>query len=118
MPRASSRSWARRRRKDRCCTSAPRARTRLPQSRRWSHWSNGISSPRPMLRLAGTPASPGLARGPVFRLQQVERTARRVESAEAERDAIAAAMTEAQRALAALADETADEEAAGILAFQ
>jgi phosphotransferase system enzyme I (PtsI) len=71
-----------------------------------------------MLRLAGTPASPGLARGPVFRLQQVERTARRVESAEAERDAIAAAMTEAQRALAALADETADEEAAGILAFQ
>ena len=71
-----------------------------------------------MLRLAGTPASPGLARGPVFRLRAVERRARRIVSAQAERDAIAAAMSAAQRALAVLADQAQDEEAAGILAFQ
>jgi len=71
-----------------------------------------------MLRLAGIPASPGLARGPVFRLQAVERMARRTASTQAERDAIAEAMSAAQRALAVLADQAEDKAAAGILAFQ
>ncbi len=71
-----------------------------------------------MLRLVGTPASPGLACGPIFRLEAVEHKARRLASTDAERQAIAAAMSSAQRALAELSQNAADEEAAAILAFQ
>jgi phosphotransferase system enzyme I (PtsI) len=71
-----------------------------------------------MLRLVGTPASPGLACGPIFRLAAVERKARRLASSDAERQAIAAAMGSAQQALTELSQHAADEEAAAILAFQ
>ena len=47
---------------------------------------------RQMLRLVGTPASPGLACGPIFRLDAVERKARRSAPPDAEREAIAAAI--------------------------
>ncbi len=71
-----------------------------------------------MLRLVGTPASPGLACGPIFRLDAVERKARRVASSDAEHEAIHAAIEAARQALAELSEHVADEEAAGILAFQ
>ncbi len=78
----------------------------------------GVREATTMLRLVGTPASPGLACGPVFRLGPVERRARRLASSGEEREAIAAAMESAQRALAELSARAADEEAAAILAFQ
>ena len=71
-----------------------------------------------MIRLAGTPAAPGLARGPVFRLGSVERAVRSVGSPQSEREAIAAAIAFAQQELAVLVERAGDEEAAGILAFQ
>jgi phosphoenolpyruvate-protein phosphotransferase (PTS system enzyme I) len=71
-----------------------------------------------MIRLAGTPAAPGLARGPLFRLGSVERQARAVGSPESERGAIGAAVAFAQQELAMLVERTTDEEAAGIVAFQ
>jgi phosphotransferase system enzyme I (PtsI) len=72
----------------------------------------------PMLRLVGTPASPGLACGPIFRLNAVERSARHRASGETEREAIAEAMASARSALSELSQHVADEEAAAILAFQ
>ena len=71
-----------------------------------------------MLRLVGIPASPGLARGPIFRLDAVERRARRVASPEGEREAVAAALRSARHALGELSAQVADEESAAILAFQ
>ena len=71
-----------------------------------------------MIRLAGTPAAPGLARGPVFRLDTVERETRSVGSPQGEREAIAAAIAFAQEELAMLAERATDQEAAGILEFQ
>ena len=71
-----------------------------------------------MLRLVGTPASPGLACGPIFQLNAVERTSRHLASAEVEREAIAEAMASARSALSELSRHVADEEASAILAFQ
>jgi phosphoenolpyruvate-protein phosphotransferase (PTS system enzyme I) len=72
----------------------------------------------PMMCLAGIPAAPGLARGPVFRLRNVERQVRCHGSPAAERDAIAAAIASAQQELAMLTERAPDDEAAGILALQ
>jgi phosphoenolpyruvate-protein phosphotransferase (PTS system enzyme I) len=71
-----------------------------------------------MVRLIGTPAAPGLACGPVYRLSKVERAARRVGTPHAEREAVDVAIALAQQALSALTDRASDDEAAGILAFQ
>jgi len=71
-----------------------------------------------MLRLVGTPASPGLAWGPIFRLDAARSSTRRAASADAGREAIEEAMTSARAALAELSQHVADEAAAGILAFQ
>lgn len=69
------------------------------------------------LRLAGRPASPGFAEGALFRL--VERTVSRIASSDPSREAddLRRAISEAARAIGALAD-TAEGEAAEILAFQ
>jgi phosphotransferase system enzyme I (PtsI) len=71
-----------------------------------------------MIRLIGTPAAPGLARGPVFRLANVEHGARGVGSPNTEREAIGAAIAFAQKELSILCERTSDQQAAGILAFQ
>ena len=71
-----------------------------------------------MIRLVGTPAAPGMASGPLVRLEGREHAPRRASSPALERAAIETAMASAQQALAVLCDEAADEEASGILAFQ
>jgi len=70
------------------------------------------------VRLSGTPAAPGLASGPVFRLRSFERSARRTGTADEERGALADALAFAQQALEALSGRNAGDEAATILAFQ
>jgi phosphotransferase system enzyme I (PtsI) len=71
-----------------------------------------------MLRLVGTPAAPGMAAGPIVRVGGSVRRARARLPIQEERLAIAGALAAAQEALARLMDAVADDEAAGILAFQ
>src|SRR5262249_21143115 len=72
----------------------------------------------PMLRLVGTPASPGLASGPIFLLETAPRGRRSTGSVEAEHKAIGAALAVAQLALGKLSADAVDDNAAAILAFQ
>jgi phosphoenolpyruvate-protein phosphotransferase (PTS system enzyme I) len=71
-----------------------------------------------MARLIGTPAAPGMASGPLVRLEGGVRASRRANSPALEREAIDVAIARAQEALTLLCDQAGDEEAASILAFQ
>jgi phosphotransferase system enzyme I (PtsI) len=71
-----------------------------------------------MTRLVGTPAAPGMASGPLVRLVDGVRVSRRASSPAVEREAIDVAIASAQEALGLLCDQSGDEEAASILAFQ
>jgi len=71
-----------------------------------------------MTRLVGTPAAPGMARGPLARLAATARGSRRKQSAQAEAETLAAAMTASRQSLERLCEEAGGGEAEGILAFQ
>src|SRR5262249_22027803 len=116
-PRASSRSWRRRRRTTRCSIFAPRVRMRRQRSWRWSPWSSGISPMTETLRLCGRVAAPGLVAGPLARLADTLTSVRRAGPPEAERAALEQALARAATDLAALAASQASE-AAAILEFQ
>jgi phosphotransferase system enzyme I (PtsI) len=71
------------------------------------------------IRLSGHPSAPGLARGPVFRLSRAPTASTRVASGDPlmEEGALKAALRAATHDLSSLA-ETAEGDAAGIVAFQ
>jgi phosphotransferase system enzyme I (PtsI) len=73
---------------------------------------------RAALRIAGRSAAPGIALGPLVRLAPVEHAIRQRRSAAEERQALLDALTASQADLAALSDQSGDDEADAILAFQ
>jgi phosphotransferase system enzyme I (PtsI) len=76
-----------------------------------------IELERPMRRIVGSAAAPGLAEGPLFRLDAQPRSARSAGTPDEERDALARAMRAAQSELERLAGAS-EGEAAAILGFQ
>ncbi|HXV25029.1 MAG TPA: phosphoenolpyruvate--protein phosphotransferase [Alphaproteobacteria bacterium] len=78
----------------------------------------GIESKRPMVRIDGTVAAPGLAEGPLFRLAGGPRSLRTAGAPAEEGAALARALAEAHAELTRLAALCADGEAAAILQFQ
>ena len=73
---------------------------------------------RAALRIAGRSAAPGIALGPLVRLAPVEHAIRQRRSAAEERQALLDALAASQADLAALSDQSGDDEADAILAFQ
>ena len=78
----------------------------------------GIEPKRRMMRLAGAPAAPGLAHGPIYRLGAQQRAAREAGTPAEEREALARAMAAARAELGRLAAAGGEGEAAAILQFQ
>ena len=71
-----------------------------------------------MIRLAGTPAAPGLARGPVFRLGSVERPRAASVRRKANVRRLLPPLRSHSKSWRSLVERAGDDEAAGILAFQ
>jgi phosphotransferase system enzyme I (PtsI) len=78
----------------------------------------GVEGKRRMIRIAGVPAAPGLARGPVHRLSEQRRFERRAGTPAEERATLGRAMAAAGRELERLACARGEDEAAAILQFQ
>src|SRR5579862_3624380 len=123
MPRASSRSWQRRRRKTRPSIFARRARMRRRRSTRWSCWSMEISrmdhkTSRAPHRVEGRSAAPGIAMGALVRLVAAKSATRQSHSKAGERQAFVDAIEASRLDLTVLAGKVKDEDAEAILAFQ
>jgi phosphotransferase system enzyme I (PtsI) len=78
----------------------------------------GLETKTAMVFLTGTPAAPGLAAGPVVRLDSGRRLDRRAGSPVEERAALVAALDAARGELEAMMAAATIEEAEGIVAFQ
>ncbi len=78
----------------------------------------GTKSERHMVRIVGAAAAPGLAQGPLFRLDAERRTFRNAGTPAGEGAALARALAGAHAELTRLAAVCADGEAAAILQFQ
>ena len=78
----------------------------------------GVEPKRRMVRLAGAPAAPGLAQGPLHRLGAQRRSSRPAGSPAQERGALTEAMAAAHADLTRLAAASAEGEGAAILQFQ